>query len=189
MSKQLNSGRYVLKINSSRLRNSDWDMKISLNEARENEELITLGDSQLLRFIRRLTDIDYSEEEISEVKQKIKQLKKEKNSKKVKNEIIELYNLLDKMLYIEDYIGVVFDNKADFDRATGKYGFKINGKKFKRLLATTGGVKANTVMFCSEDYGFVVVSDNDELKIGTVGDFDESQFTVLDPEEKVTLSN
>ena len=151
MSKQLNSGRYVLKINSSRLRNSDWDMKISLNEARENEELITLGDSQLLRFIRRLTDIDYSEEEISEVKQKIKQLKKEKNSKKVKNEIIELYNLLDKMLYIEDYIGVVFDNKADFDRATGKYGFKINGKKFKRLLATTGGVKANTVMFCSED--------------------------------------
>ena len=102
MSKQLNSGRYVLKINSSRLRNSDWDMKISLNEARENEELITLSDSQLLRFIRRLTDIDYSEEEISEVKQKIKQLKKEKNSKKVKNEIIELYNLLDKMLYIED---------------------------------------------------------------------------------------
>ena len=57
MSKQLNSGRYVLKINSSRLRNSDWDMKISLNEARENEELITLGDSQLLRFIRRLTDV------------------------------------------------------------------------------------------------------------------------------------
>ena len=64
MSKQLNSGRYVLKINSSRLRNSDWDMKISLNEARENEELITLGDSQLLRFIRRLTEIDYYEEEI-----------------------------------------------------------------------------------------------------------------------------
>ena len=52
-------------------------------------------------------------------------------------------------------------------------------------------VNGNTfvVMFCSEDYGFVVVSNSDELKIGTVGEFDESQFAVLEPEEKVTLSN
>ena len=28
---------------------------------------------------------------------------------------------------------------------------KVNGKKFKRLIGTTGGVKQNSVMFCSEE--------------------------------------
>ncbi|MBP3929162.1 MAG: hypothetical protein J6D47_06235, partial [Peptostreptococcaceae bacterium] len=150
MSKQLYSSRYVLKINSSRLKNCGWDMDISLEEARDNEELIALGDSQLLRFIRRLNGIDYSEEEISEVKLKINALKKEKNTKKTKLEIKSLYEKLDEMLYIEDYLAIVFDNKSDFDRATNREGFKINGVIFKRLLATTGGVKNNVVMFCSE---------------------------------------
>ena len=150
MSKQLYSGRYVLKINSSRLKNVNWNLNISLSEARDNEELITLGDSQLLRFIRRLTDVNYSESEISEVKDRIKELKKEKNNKANKEEIKRLYNKLDDMLYIKDYMAIVFDNKADFDRACGKQGFEVNGIKFKRLVGTTGGVKQNTVMFCSE---------------------------------------
>ena len=133
MSKQLYSGRYVLKINSSRLKNSNWSLNISLSEARDNEELITLGDSQLLRFIRRLTDMNYSEFEISEVKDRIKELKKEKNNKANKEEIKRLYDKLDDMLYIKDYMAIVFDNKADFDRACGKQGFEVNGIKFKRL--------------------------------------------------------
>ena len=80
----------------------------------------------------------------------IKELKKEKNNKANKEEIKRLYNKLDDMLYIKDYMAIVFDNKADFDRACGKQGFEVNGIKFKRLVGTTGGVKQNTVMFCSE---------------------------------------
>lgn len=151
MSKQLYSSRYVLKINSSRLKNNDWDLNISIQEARNNEELIKLGDSQLLRFIRKLNGMNYTEEEIIEVKQKIKRLKKDKNSKNTKDEIGRLYNKLDSMLFIPDYVGVVFDNKADFDRATGSKAFRINGIEFKRLLGTTGGVKNDTVMFCNSE--------------------------------------
>ena len=55
------------------------------------------------------------------------------------------------MLYITDYIAIVFDKKSDFDRATGKKGVFINGKRYKRLIGTTGGVKQNTVMFCTEE--------------------------------------
>lgn len=151
MSKQLYSNRYVLKINSSRLRLNDWDLYLTLKEAKDNEEVILLGDSQLLRFIRKLKDINYSEEEIKNLKHEINKLKKEKNNKSNREKIKELYNKLDKMLYIPYYLGVVFDNKADFDRATGKLGFKINGVKYKRLIGTTGGIKQNTIMFCSED--------------------------------------
>ena len=151
MGKQLHSSRYVLKINSSRLRNNDWNLNMSIKEARENEELIQLGDGQLLRFIRRLSGLNYTEEEILNIKQQIKIAKKGNNLKQNRELISELYKKLDNMLFVKDYVGIVFDNKADFDRATGRKGFIINGIKFKRLLGTTGGVKNDTVMFCNEE--------------------------------------
>jgi hypothetical protein len=151
MSKQLYSQRFILKIHSSRLKLSRWSLDINLKEARDNEELISLGDSQLLRFIREIKGINYSEKDIKEVKKQIKLLKKDKNSKKNREEIKKLYDKLDDMLYIKDYVAIVFEKKSDFDRATGKKGCFINGKKYKRLIGTTGGVKQNTVMFCSEE--------------------------------------
>lgn len=151
MSKQLYSQRFILKLQSDRLKDSNWKLNINLQEAKDNEELIQLGDSQLLRFIRELTNNTYSEKDISEIKKNIKLLKKDKNCADNKRKIIELYNKLDEMLFIKDYIAITFTKKSDFDRATNKEGFSINGIKFKRLLGTTGGVKTNTVMFCSED--------------------------------------
>lgn len=151
MSKQLYSQRFILKLQSDRLKDSDWKLNINLQEAKDNEELIQLGDSQLLRFIRELTNNTYSEKDISETKKNIKILKKDKNCADNKRKIIELYNELDEMLFIKDYIAITFTKKSDFDRATNKEGFSINRVKFKRLLGTTGGVKTNTVMFCSED--------------------------------------
>ncbi|NRU52537.1 RNA dependent RNA polymerase [Clostridium beijerinckii] len=151
MSKQLYSPRFILKIQSSRLKENDWSLDINLQEARDKEELIQLGDSQILRFIRELTNMNYSEKEIEEVKEKINELKKEKSCKANKEKIKELYKDLDEMLYIKDYVSIVFDKKGDFDRATNKNGFKINNKKFKRIVGTTGGVKNNTVNFCSEE--------------------------------------
>ena len=151
MSKQLYSPRFILKIQSNRLRENDWSLNINLKEARDNEELIQLGDSQILRFIRELTNNNYTEKEIKEVKDEINNLKKDKNCKDNKTKIKKLYKKLDDMLFIPDYLSVVFNSKGDFDRATNRNGFKVNGKKFKRLIGTTGGVKQNSVMFCSEE--------------------------------------
>ena len=89
MSKQLYSPRFILKIQSNRLRENDWSLNINLKEARDNEELIQLGDSQTLRFIRELTKNNYTEEEIKGVKEEINKLKKEKSCKSNKNKIEE----------------------------------------------------------------------------------------------------
>ena len=94
MSKQLYSGRHILKINSSRLRNNDWNLKLTLDEARKNEELITLGDGQLLRFIRKLSGLEFSEEEIRKVKIEIKRCKVRDNNKNNKEYIKQLYRRL-----------------------------------------------------------------------------------------------
>ena len=43
--------RLVLKINSKRLRYNNWDLNVTLEEAKKNEELVSLGDSIVLRMI------------------------------------------------------------------------------------------------------------------------------------------
>ena len=151
--KQLYNQRNIFKITSKTLREADWDLNISKEDVKKGyyseDKIVSLGDSQLLRFIRQIRNINYSEEEIRQVKKEIKETKKiNKNNLK---RINELYKKLDEMIFLEDYVAIVFENKKDFNRATNKEGFKINGAKFKRLIGTTGGVKQNTVMFCNEE--------------------------------------
>ena len=44
--------RYIYKIDSSRLRRSKWEMNLSIQGAKESGELISIADSEVLRFIR-----------------------------------------------------------------------------------------------------------------------------------------
>lgn len=151
MSKQLYSQRFILKIPSTKLKKAEWSLDINLQDARRNNEIVQLGDSQLLRFIRYIRQDRNTEEDIKNIKSEIKRLKKNKTNIKNIELIKENYNKLDDILFVKDYVTIIFNKKSDFDRACGRKGFYINGVKFKRLLGTTGGVKKNSVNFCSEE--------------------------------------
>lgn len=150
MKMRLNNQRYVLKINSLTLKNNNWNYNVSLEDARKREEVIAVGSSQCLRFILDIKKYEFTEDDIKNTKKEIKRLKKSSNTEGNRKKIKKLYDKLDEMLFIPEYIGVVFNTKSDFDYAC-KNGFTINGKKYKRLVGTTGGVKNSTVQFCSDD--------------------------------------
>lgn len=147
---RLNNQRYVLKIDSLTLKNNNWNYNVSLEDARKREELIAVGSSQCLRFILDIKKYEFTEDDIKNTKKEIKRLKKSSNTEGNRKKIKKLYDKLDEMLFIPEYIGVVFNTKSDFDYVC-KNGFTINGKKYKRLVGTTGGVKNSTVQFCSDD--------------------------------------
>ena len=150
MKMKMNNQRLILKVSSLTLRNNNWNYNISLDQAKRNEEVIALGDSQCLRFIRDIIGYQYTEEDIYKTKKHIKILKRKKNTDKVREEIQKAYDKLDDMLFVSDYVSIVFKSKNDFDYACKKV-FYINGKKFKRLIGTTGGVKQSVVQFCNEE--------------------------------------
>ena len=104
------------------------------------------------------------------------------------NYIDERYNNVARQVQFIDKVDCFYIDD-NIDAFLEKVYARLQNNKYPYLGKKVVNGHTIVVMFCSEDYGFVVVSDNDELKIGTVGDFDESQFAVLDPEEKVTLSN
>ena len=72
MSKSITNQRLVYKIHSSRLRYNNWNMNISFKEAVRNEEVVSLGDSIVLRMIRNITNNNITDDYINNLKKDIK---------------------------------------------------------------------------------------------------------------------
>ena len=148
ISKQLVCQKYIYKIHSSRLRKERWKLTLPIEEARRNDEVISLADSQILRWIDELNGITDADAQARAIKTQIRQLRKEPNSPQNKRAIRQLYKELDSIQFKPDYMCLIIDKKKDYYRACR--GFSINGIKYRRLLGTNGGIKNSTIVFVSE---------------------------------------
>ena len=148
ISKQLTCQKFIYKIHSSRLRKEKWKLTLPISEARRNDEVISLADSQVLRWIDELNGITDADAQARNIKAQIKQIHKEPNSIQNKRKIKQLYADLDAIQFKPDYMCLVIDKEKDYHRACK--GFSINGISYKRLLGTNGGIKSSTIVFVSE---------------------------------------
>lgn len=148
ISKQQSCQKYIYKIHSARLRKARWNLTLPISEARRNDEVISLSDSQMLRFIDMLNGIEDGDATAKSIKNDIKTLRKQPNSLQNRRKIKKLYEELDEIQYKPDYMCLVIDKDKDYWRA--RKGFKINGIKYIRLLGTNGGIKNSTIVFVSE---------------------------------------
>lgn len=148
---KLNEQRRIFKINSNFLKKSKWDLTIPLDKALTEypEMVVSLNDSQLLRWLDELNGIDNANAKIRSIKNKIKNEKRKTESTKTKNRIKSLYRDLNNLQFQKDYVCVVMDSLKDYDRANK--GFTINGIKYRRLLGTNGGIKNSTIVYINED--------------------------------------
>lgn len=138
----------MFKLHSSRLRKAKWNLTLPITEARKNDEIIALADSQVLRWIDELNGITEAESRAREIKADIRRLRKEPNNAQNRRRIKQLYVRLDEIQFKPDYLCIIIDREKDYYRACR--GFKINGIRYQRLLGTNGGVKHNTIVFVSE---------------------------------------
>ena len=148
ISKQLVCQKYIYKIHSSRLRKERWKLTLPIEDARRNDEVISLADSQMLRWIDELNGIKDADLLARELKSQFRQLRKEPNSIQNKRAIKKLYEELDAIQFKPDYMCLIIDKDKDYHRACR--GFSINGVKYKRLLGTNGGIKNSTIVLVSE---------------------------------------
>ena len=117
--------RYIYKIHSARLRNAKWDLKLPLAEARQNDEVIALAGSTILRFIDELNGLENPDDLVVDIRREIKRLKREDNTAQNRKEIKQLYESLDNITFKQDYLSLIIDKEKDYWRACK--GFKING--------------------------------------------------------------
>lgn len=119
-------------------------------EARKNDEVIALADSQVLRWLDELNGIDDADARALQIKREIRMLRRADNSAENRRAIKKLYQKLDAIQFKPDYMCLIIDKEKDYWRACE--GFAINGIVYKRLLGTAGGIKNSTIVFISERY-------------------------------------
>lgn len=119
-----------------------------MSEARRNDEVISIADSQVLRWIDEMNGLTDADARAKEIKAEIRRVRKGGSSPASSKRIRELYSELDTVQYKPDYMCLIIDKEKDYYRACK--GFSINNVAYRRLLGTNGGIKNSTIVFVSE---------------------------------------
>ncbi len=142
--------QFVYKISSDRILGAKKkNLIITPSEARMNNELISLADSNVLRAIDELNNVDRAAvaDKILEIRDEICQLRQlPENKPAARRRIKELYAELDELQLKSDYIMVIMSKPSDFDKLNK--GFFLNGIGYRRLVGTPNGVKQSVVAYC-----------------------------------------
>lgn len=125
-------------------------MTLPLSEARRNGEVISLADSQVLRWLDEINGIVDADAKAAAIKRELRIVKRQASSPADRRRIRQLYQELDDIQFKPDYMCLIIDRDRDYRRACR--GFTINGVTYKRLLGTTGGIKNSTIVFVNEKH-------------------------------------
>lgn len=127
-----------------------YDVNIELNDAAKNSEIIiSVGHSQLIKWIEELTNTEDNYLKAEALRKEIRQLKKQESTRESKREIKSKYDRLYELQFEPNLVSVQFDKKSHFDKCCQS--LIINGKPFHRLYGTPGGLKMSTVLFVSQE--------------------------------------
>ena len=95
MAKQPSCHKFIYKLSSKRLKQSGWNLTLPLKTAMKNKnDIVALNDSQLLRWICELNGVENLDLAVSGLKNEIKAIRKQPESKENKSKIRELYEKL-----------------------------------------------------------------------------------------------
>ena len=159
MAKSQKNQIFVLKINTGYLSKHNWDLTLKLNEIRKQPQfVVSLGSSQVLRWMPELTGKPDADIEASKIKKEIKALKKQGNLIENKRKISQQYDKLYELQFQPHYLMLVMDSTKDYKYActhgfkiTIDYGDRKETVEYQRFLGTAGSIKKSTIMFVNKD--------------------------------------
>ena len=152
MAKSQKNQTFVLKISTGYLSKNNWHLTFKLSEIRKQPQLVvSLGSSQVLRWMPELTGKPDADVMASQIKQEIKYLKKQGNSLENKRKISQKYDELYELQFQPHYMMLVMDSSKDYKYVYNN-GFKITiDYGYRRFLGTAGSIKKSTIMFVNKN--------------------------------------
>ena len=151
--------KFIYKIESKVFKRANWNLTLPLKVAMRTcpEVIVSLNDSQCLRFIDEINGVEDINEKVRSIQKKIRAIKKQPKSPNNKMLISNYYDTLYNLQFQKDYICVIMNSNADYDRANQGFSINyglVNGKeciiKYRRFLGTNGGIKNSTIVYVNE---------------------------------------
>ena len=141
---------YIYKIPSNKIKSLT---KYSFKEARENGDIVAIGDNLVISKIQQYHKKNKSSselfKEVEDIRKEIKKLKKLSSSKENGRKINELYEKIDRTIFIDDIVNIKVKSKKEY-REISKKGFDLNNRHYVRFLCGSGQMRRNTITFVDE---------------------------------------
>ena len=143
---------YIYKFKSDRLKDINNKIDIDLKTAFSNGEVISLGESELIRIVNRLKNKNINSEEIKQLFKDRKNIKKLENTKENRKKLSEISKNIYDILFIPELINIEFTDTRHYKKLINE-GLWVNGKKYERLLTGAGMARRSTVQFVECEFG------------------------------------
>lgn len=140
---------YVLKFNSSWLREFDFNIHITFEQALKTKKVIALADNQMLRTIREITDRNVDMDEVEFLFFQRDRIKRMNNNKENVAKFKYIQKKIYDLLYIPEFVVVSIEANSDYDKMFDK-GLFINEKKYIRTSCSASQGRVSKVVFCEE---------------------------------------
>lgn len=140
---------YILKFNSSWLREFNFNIHITFEQALKNKKVIALADNQMLRTIREITNHTVDMDKIELLFQQRDKIKLMDNNKENISKIKYLQKQIYNNLYVPEFVVVSIESASDYDTMFDK-GLFINNKKYIRTSCSASQGRVSKVVFCEE---------------------------------------
>jgi hypothetical protein len=137
---------YIFKFSSERLKESDYNLNITPHQARKNGELISLGESQMLKSLQEIKGRHYTREEIDELFDKKRKLKSALSNSDNILALRQIEKQIDEILFVPEIISLIVDDTRHYEEII-ENGLFVNNHKFVRLMCSAGQMRRNNVLF------------------------------------------
>lgn len=166
----LYSNRNIIKIPSSLLSKSKWNLKISVDKLKQENQLVGLASNYIIRTLDKIANTGYSEEKLQELKLKRSKITKNESSKQNGNTITKLNNEIFNLLYIPHLVCVHIDRVAHYDKLNSGFnitvfneqsGEIISSIRYVRFLSTSASIKKSEVFYINSEYKEIIMQHID----------------------------
>ena len=147
--KKLNAFK-IYKFDSARLKRSNYNINIELPDAVLNNEVVRLGENELLYTIQRVSKRFTDFSKVDELELEKKKIATRKNSDVNRELLGHINREINNLTFIPELVAVQFSDARHYNNIVTN-GLSINGKPFVRMMAGAGAIRRNTVYYIDMD--------------------------------------
>lgn len=141
---------FVMKFESKILKEFNYNINITFEQAKKNDQIIAISDSQMLRSIRNIRNKNINLEHLNELYQKRDFLRKLKHSEENHKIIREIQKEINETMFVPEYLSVIINNNKHYKKMFNN-GIIVNNKKYVRFSCSASQARVNTVIFIDEE--------------------------------------
>ena len=130
---------------------SNYNINLTLKQARKNGELVSIGQNQAILSLFRILGKTYNQYSLNTLFEEKRKIKNRRSNAENITKLLEIESTIDQTLFVPQFISLVIDKKSHYNHIVDKH-FVVNGREYVRMACGAGHARNNRVIFVQKEY-------------------------------------